>query len=113
MTMSWSFFAWIESLSRYINWKPLCRIAGKWSGHNEAEVIIMSSEKPLVKCSVSNCHYWGEHNLCRAEEIVIEIDKHVGNGYKEEYAEEMTNEGHRDHASTSSATCCLTFKPNA
>lgn len=73
----------------------------------------MSSVKPLVKCTVSNCHYWGEHNLCRAEEIVIEIDKHVGSKFKEEYAEEMTDKGHHDHASTSSATCCLTFKPNS
>lgn len=94
-------------------WKRGCRIGRKWSGHNEAEVINMSSVKPLVKCTVSNCHYWGEHNLCRAEEIVIEIDKHVGSKFKEEYAEEMTDKGHHDHASTSSATCCLTFKPNS
>lgn len=73
----------------------------------------MSIEKPLVKCSVSNCHYWGEHNLCHAEEIVIEIDKHAGSRYKEEYAEELTAENHHDHAKTSSATCCLTFKPNS
>jgi hypothetical protein len=73
----------------------------------------MTTAKPLVKCSVSNCHYWGEQNLCRAEEIVIEIDKHVGSRYSEEFAEELTEHNHHhDHASTSSATCCLTFKPN-
>lgn len=74
---------------------------------------MMSTVKPLVKCSVSNCHYWGEHNLCHADEIVIEIDKHAGSKIMEEYAEEMTAENHHDLAETSSATCCLTFKPNA
>ncbi|MNO51220.1 hypothetical protein D3C76_416110 [compost metagenome] len=74
----------------------------------------MANTKPLVKCSVSNCHYWGEQNLCHAEQIVIEIDKHSGSAFKEEYAEEMTDKGtHHDHARTSSATCCLTFKPKA
>ncbi|KUP22914.1 hypothetical protein AWJ19_05810 [Paenibacillus sp. DMB5] len=75
-------------------------------------MIIMSNAKPLVRCSVSNCHYWGSQNVCRAEEIVIEIDKHAGSAFKEEFAEEMTSRGnHHDHAGTSSATCCLTFKP--
>ncbi|WP_019909273.1 DUF1540 domain-containing protein [Paenibacillus sp. HW567] len=73
----------------------------------------MTNAKPLVKCSVSNCHYWGEQNLCQANEIVIEIDKHAGSHFKEEYAEEMTDRNHHDLAGTSSATCCLTFKPNA
>lgn len=68
--------------------------------------------KTYVNCSVSNCHYWGEQNVCRAEEIIIEIDKHVRSRHMEEYAEDMTLKGsHHDLASTSSATCCLTFKP--
>ncbi|WP_203457023.1 DUF1540 domain-containing protein [Paenibacillus tepidiphilus] len=71
----------------------------------------MSMDKPFVKCSVSNCHYWGEQNVCRADEIIIEIDKHAGSAFKEEYAEEMTNNNHHDIARNSSATCCLTFRP--
>ncbi|ULO10260.1 DUF1540 domain-containing protein [Paenibacillus sp. 19GGS1-52] len=73
----------------------------------------MMTPKTLVKCSVSNCNYWGEQNLCKADEIIIEIDKHAGSGFKEEFAEEMTGRNHHDHAVTSSATCCLTFKPNS
>lgn len=73
----------------------------------------MTNTKTLVKCSVSNCHYWGEQNLCQAEQIMIEIDKHTGSGFMEEYAEELMDNNHRDHAETSSATCCLTFKPKA
>ncbi len=96
-----------------MNWKPLYSIGDAYCGHNEAEVITMANAKTLVKCSVSNCHYWGEQNLCRADEILIEIDKHAGNAFKEEYAEEMTEQGHHDYAGNSSATCCLTFKPNA
>ncbi|MGN7761187.1 DUF1540 domain-containing protein [Paenibacillus sp. 22594] len=94
------------------NWKGSYRIGVAFCGHNEAEVITMTTAKPLVKCSVSNCNYWGEQNLCRADQIVIEIDKHSGSAFLEEYAEEMTDKGHHhDHAATSSATCCLTFKP--
>ncbi|WP_410514487.1 DUF1540 domain-containing protein [Paenibacillus sp. BR2-3] len=72
------------------------------------------SNKTLVNCSVSNCSYWGERNVCRADEIIIEIDKHVGSRFKEEYAEEMTvGNNHQDKAASSSATCCLTFKPKS
>ncbi|WP_310550267.1 DUF1540 domain-containing protein [Paenibacillus glufosinatiresistens] len=70
--------------------------------------------KTVVNCSVSNCGYWGERNICRAEEIIIEIDKHTGSRFKEEFAEEMTlDKNHRDVAPNSSATCCLTFKPKS
>ncbi|MDT3426534.1 hypothetical protein J2Z22_002060 [Paenibacillus forsythiae] len=72
-----------------------------------------NAAKTLVNCSVSNCNYWGEHNICRAEEIIIEIDKHSGSRMKEEFAEEMTFANHHDVAPNSSATCCLTFKPKA
>ncbi|WP_379138232.1 DUF1540 domain-containing protein [Paenibacillus sp. sgz500958] len=72
-----------------------------------------NTAKPFVKCSVSNCNYWGEHNVCQADQIMIEIDKHAGSRFKEEYAEEMTNTDHRDQAPTSSSTCCLTFKPKS
>lgn len=47
----------------------------------------MSQEaKPIVKCSVANCHYWGENNLCKADLIMIEVDGHAGKKFKEEYA---------------------------
>lgn len=47
----------------------------------------MSQEaKPIVKCSVANCHYWGENNFCKADLIMIEVDGHAGKKFKEEYA---------------------------
>lgn len=67
--------------------------------------------KPYVKCSVSNCSYWGEHNVCQAEMIMIEIDRHSNVKLNAEIADEDFVNNHRDHANKSSATCCLTFKP--
>ncbi|AHV98414.1 DUF1540 domain-containing protein [Paenibacillus sabinae] len=72
-----------------------------------------NTAKTVVNCSVSNCHYWGDNNLCKADSIIIEIDKHTGSRSKEEFAEEMTFSNHKDVANNSSATCCLTFKPNS
>ncbi|GAK39659.1 DUF1540 domain-containing protein [Paenibacillus urinalis] len=68
---------------------------------------------PIVKCSVSNCSYWGEQNVCKADLIMIDIDAHARNHLKEEYAGETFDSEHQDYASTSSATCCHTFKPKA
>ena len=66
--------------------------------------------KPSVKCSVSNCHFWGESNICRAEKIMIEIDRHSTANLNEEFGDEYTGD-HKDSARSSSATCCLTFRP--
>lgn len=42
------------------------------------EVINMpNGDKPIVKCSVANCGYWGEQNICKADLIMIDIDKHA------------------------------------
>ncbi|WP_054956645.1 DUF1540 domain-containing protein [Paenibacillus dakarensis] len=67
--------------------------------------------KPYVKCSVSNCSYWGEENVCRADMIMIEIDKHSNVRLNAEIADEDFVNNHRDSAHHSSSTCCLTFKP--
>lgn len=78
------------------------------------EVILMANEaKPYVKCSVSNCNYWGEQNVCRAEMIMIEIDRHANVRLNAEFADEDFVNNHHDSAGTSSSTCCLTFKPKA
>ncbi|OAB34223.1 hypothetical protein PGLA_23820 [Paenibacillus glacialis] len=73
---------------------------------------MINEPKTLVKCSVSNCHFWGEANLCQAEKIVIEIDAHASRNLNEEFGEEHFND-HKDKARTSAATCCLTFRPRS
>jgi hypothetical protein len=99
------------SLHYAINLQQHIRISAHSVGDNGEEVILMINEpKTLVKCSVSNCHFWGEANLCQAEKIVIEIDDHAGRNLNEEFGEEHFN-NHQDNARTSSSTCCLTFKP--
>ncbi len=72
-----------------------------------------NGEKPVVKCSVSNCTYWGEQNLCQADLIMIDIDKHANRSYKAEFAGESFDTEHQDTAASSSATCCHTFKPKS
>lgn len=67
--------------------------------------------KPIVKCSVSNCTYWGEQNQCRADAIMIDIDSHANAQYNEEFAGESFDTEHQDNARNSSGTCCHTFKP--
>lgn len=75
------------------------------------EVIIMpNGDKPIVKCSVSNCTYWGEKNVCQADLIMIEIDKHANLNYNAEFAGESFDTEHQDATSSSSGTCCHTFK---
>jgi hypothetical protein len=62
-----------------------------------------------VSCSVSNCSYWGDGNLCGAKEISVEIDAHADGRWNAEFADEFGD--HQDAATTSSVTCCLTFQP--
>lgn len=72
---------------------------------------MQTDSKPIVKCSVSNCHYWGAQNLCKADLIMIDIDSHAFAHYKEEFAGEGFDITHQDAAKSSKSTCCHTFKP--
>lgn len=62
-----------------------------------------------VKCTVSNCNFWDEGNLCGADSIQVEIDKHSSKISDTEFA--ILGEEHHDQAAHSSTTCCYTFKP--
>ena len=70
-------------------------------------------DKPIVKCSVSNCTYWGEKNLCQADMIMIDIDTHASRDYNAEFAGESFDTEHQDIAESSSSTCCPNFKPKS
>lgn len=63
-----------------------------------------------VKCSVSNCSFWGRGNNCQAPAIMVDLDPHAN------YNAEMGNElgidtEHQDLAAESAETCCRTFRP--
>ncbi|MBP1895169.1 DUF1540 domain-containing protein [Paenibacillus sp. FSL M8-0142] len=51
--------------------------------------------------------------MCKAEMIMIEIDRHAHMKLNEEYGAEAYTNDHQDVADKSSETCCLTFKPRA
>jgi hypothetical protein len=68
--------------------------------------------KPIVKCNVANCSFWGEGNKCQAESILVEIDSHANRDYSMEAGEEPYEKAeHQDAANTIKETCCHTFRP--
>ncbi len=68
---------------------------------------------PKVSCNVANCTYWDKGNVCGADEIIVEIDRHAKSGFNEEFGLEPGEPDHKDYAKTSSGTCCYTFKPKS
>lgn len=63
-----------------------------------------------VKCSVSNCTYWGEGNQCNADLIMVEVDRHANKRFDAEIGEIGFDSNHHDQVASSSSTCCHTFK---
>ncbi|MFA2809288.1 DUF1540 domain-containing protein [Bacillus mycoides] len=68
---------------------------------------------PEVKCSVSNCSFWGQGNLCQASAIVVQPDaQEAGQVENSSYTNAtLTNETLESSVTTSVETCCHTFKP--
>ncbi|MBE7104733.1 DUF1540 domain-containing protein [Bacillus cereus] len=68
---------------------------------------------PEVRCSVSNCSFWGQGNFCQASAIVVQPDAQEAaqtenNSYT---SATLTNETLDSSVTTSVETCCQTFKP--
>lgn len=63
---------------------------------------------PHVYCSVDNCHYWGQGNVCQASEILVTAD-----AWAEQAGETMDASQHMEVPTTSAQTCmdtcCKTF----
>ncbi|MGG0645790.1 DUF1540 domain-containing protein [Bacillus mycoides] len=68
---------------------------------------------PEVKCSVSNCSFWGQGNLCQASAIVVQPDAQEASQIENSsYTNAtLTNETLESSVTTSVETCCHTFKP--
>ncbi|KAB2440492.1 DUF1540 domain-containing protein [Bacillus luti] len=68
---------------------------------------------PEVKCSVSNCSFWGQGNFCQASSIVVQPDaQEAGPNTNDSYTGAvLTNETLESSVTTSVETCCHTFKP--
>lgn len=66
--------------------------------------------KVEVSCSIANCTFYGEGNVCKADKIMVEHDAHAS-GYNTEFSRELTDKNHKDEVYSSAQTCCKTFKP--
>lgn len=63
---------------------------------------------PEVRCTVNNCHYWEQNNVCGAEAILVISDEAVTRIGKEDT--EIGEIGYTP-ARLSKDTCCYTFRP--
>lgn len=57
-----------------------------------------------ISCTVTNCHYWGGGDVCRADRIEVGVS-----GSRNARMDAGRFPG--DQATTSENTCCVTFKP--
>lgn len=63
---------------------------------------------PEVRCTVNNCTYWEQGNLCKAVSILVMSDEAVARFDKHDV--EVGEIGHTP-ARISKETCCYTFRP--
>ena len=66
---------------------------------------------PEVRCSVSNCSFWGQGNFCQASAIIVQPDAdETGQTENESYTSAvLTNETLESSVTTSVETCCHTL----
>jgi hypothetical protein len=64
--------------------------------------------KVEVSCAISNCTFYGDGNVCTADKIMVELDRHAS--YDTEMSGELGEKNHQDKADHSAQTCCKTFK---
>jgi hypothetical protein len=63
-----------------------------------------------VNCSVANCVFHEEGNICGADQIKIDVD-HKSKYDNTEFAQEFDFYSSSENATESADTCCKTFKP--
>ncbi|NLI70905.1 MAG: DUF1540 domain-containing protein [Firmicutes bacterium] len=71
-----------------------------------------------VNCSVKNCRFWGEGDICMADSIWVRNNLESAleeNFYDVEFAEDIEDPGSEEsayyYADTSAQTCCETMQP--
>lgn len=62
-----------------------------------------------VKCTVSDCFFHAKGNFCGADKIEINMDPQATKKDETEFASEFLFSSKK--ASTTTDTCCNTFKP--
>lgn len=63
-----------------------------------------------VKCTVNNCHYWKQGNLCHANQIMVSSDE-VGANKPDSYDASTMSTTMHTPTKTCVDTCCKTFVP--
>ncbi|ENQ3077547.1 DUF1540 domain-containing protein [Bacillus multifaciens] len=68
---------------------------------------------PEVRCSVSNCSFWGQGNFCQATAIFVQPDSQESTHSEDESYTDTILSGQTidSSATTSVETCCHTFQP--
>ena len=65
-----------------------------------------------VSCSISNCTFHAEGNICGADKIKIDMENQ--SKYDTEFSQEFDDFTDRTEVANQSAdTCCKTFKPKS
>lgn len=64
-----------------------------------------------IHCSVNNCHYWKQGNICDANEIVVVSDQ-FGAGYPDRVDAPMADTFAPTPVNKCMDTCCKTFVPH-
>jgi hypothetical protein len=63
-----------------------------------------------IHCLVNDCHYWGQGNKCRANEIIVTSDE-FGDQQPDRIDATMAAQLEATPAGSCMATCCKTFVP--
>ncbi|MGI6097735.1 MAG: DUF1540 domain-containing protein [Dethiobacteria bacterium] len=61
-----------------------------------------------VYCSINNCHYWKEENLCGANEIIVTSDS-LGETAPDSFDAPLHQQFQSTPAASCMETCCKTF----
>jgi hypothetical protein len=61
-----------------------------------------------VKCTVANCYFHDEGNVCGADKITIDMDHQ--SKFDTEFSSEFGYADRKEEAEESADTCCKTFK---
>lgn len=68
---------------------------------------------PEIRCAVSNCSFWGQNNYCQANSIIVKPESESYTS-GQDLIESSILDGTmvESTVTTSSETCCQTFRPN-
>lgn len=61
-----------------------------------------------IHCSVSNCNYWDQGNICVASEVLVTSDA-IGASQPDSYDHKAATSMSATPVDTCMATCCKTF----